>query len=171
MTPDHVNWAEHYPAYFNVTQQTDDASSSPAAAATTVTATPVTAAAQVRIADVGCGFGGMTVALGEIFPDKLVLGLEIRDRVVDIVKQRISKLRTDAAAAATTAAAGKAKAKTEALATTADGKSYRITNSASPSPPLWAEHAPSYQPTAHAFTYDNIACVKVNFMKVRRVRQ
>ena len=31
--------------------------------------------------DVGCGFGGLTVALAEKFPDALTLGLEIRPKV------------------------------------------------------------------------------------------
>ena len=35
----------------------------------------------VRILDVGMGFGGLTVALAEIFPEKLVLGMEIRAKV------------------------------------------------------------------------------------------
>lgn len=36
---------------------------------------------QVDFADVGCGFGGLTVRLAEAYPDKLVLGMELRDKV------------------------------------------------------------------------------------------
>ena len=35
----------------------------------------------VRHLDVGMGFGGLTVALAELFPEKLVLGMEIRAKV------------------------------------------------------------------------------------------
>jgi tRNA (guanine-N7-)-methyltransferase len=35
----------------------------------------------VRILDMGMGFGGLSVAMAELFPDKLVLGMEIRARV------------------------------------------------------------------------------------------
>ncbi len=35
----------------------------------------------VRHLDVGMGFGGLTVALAALFPDKLVLGMEIRAKV------------------------------------------------------------------------------------------
>lgn len=35
----------------------------------------------VRILDMGMGFGGLTVAMSELFPDKLVLGMEIRAKV------------------------------------------------------------------------------------------
>lgn len=36
---------------------------------------------QVAFADVGCGFGGMTIALAKEYPDKLVAGMEIRQKV------------------------------------------------------------------------------------------
>jgi tRNA (guanine-N7-)-methyltransferase len=36
----------------------------------------------VRHLDVGMGFGGLTVALASIFPDKLVMGMEIRAKVM-----------------------------------------------------------------------------------------
>ena len=36
---------------------------------------------QVRFADVGCGFGGLLVRLSPLYPDKLVVGMEIRDKV------------------------------------------------------------------------------------------
>ena len=43
--------------------------------------------------DIGCGFGGMTIKLAEEFPDKLTLGLEIRAKVSQYVKDRIAALR------------------------------------------------------------------------------
>ena len=36
---------------------------------------------QVRFADVGCGFGGLLVRLSPMYPDKLMVGMEIRDKV------------------------------------------------------------------------------------------
>ena len=35
----------------------------------------------VKFLDVGMGFGGLTVALAELYPEKLVLGMEIRAKV------------------------------------------------------------------------------------------
>lgn len=35
----------------------------------------------MRFVDVGCGFGGLTVRLAEAYPDKLVLAMELRDKV------------------------------------------------------------------------------------------
>jgi len=36
---------------------------------------------QVRFADVGCGFGGLLVRLSPLYPHKLMVGMEIRDKV------------------------------------------------------------------------------------------
>jgi hypothetical protein len=38
-------------------------------------------APRVDFADVGCGFGGLTVGLADAYPDKVVLGMELRDKV------------------------------------------------------------------------------------------
>jgi tRNA (guanine-N7-)-methyltransferase len=59
---------------------------------------------QVDFADVGCGFGGLLstrslpcltllVKLGEKFPDKRSLGMELRDKVAHYVEERILALR------------------------------------------------------------------------------
>lgn len=48
---------------------------------------------QVEIADVGCGYGGFLVTLGELFPDKISVGFEIRVKVSDYVIDRIDALR------------------------------------------------------------------------------
>jgi tRNA (guanine-N7-)-methyltransferase len=45
--------------------------------------------------DVGCGFGGFSVKLATLFPDKLILGMEIRDKVAAYVRERIACLRRE----------------------------------------------------------------------------
>lgn len=49
---------------------------------------------QVTVADIGCGFGGLLVALSPLLPDELILGLEIRTQVTEYVEDRISALRS-----------------------------------------------------------------------------
>lgn len=49
----------------------------------------------VKIVDVGMGFGGLTIALAEIFPDKLVLGMEIRAKVCEYVRLKINAMRAE----------------------------------------------------------------------------
>lgn len=48
---------------------------------------------QVEFADIGCGYGGLLVALSKIFPSTLMLGMEIRVKVTEYVSQRIAALR------------------------------------------------------------------------------
>jgi tRNA (guanine-N7-)-methyltransferase len=51
--------------------------------------------AKVEFADVGCGYGGLLVALAPIFPDKYMLGMEIRIKVSEYVQKRIEALRAN----------------------------------------------------------------------------
>ncbi|RWS10278.1 tRNA (guanine-N(7)-)-methyltransferase-like isoform X1 [Dinothrombium tinctorium] len=48
----------------------------------------------VEFLDIGCGYGGLCVTLAENYPQTLTLGLEIRVKVCDYVKDRIAALRT-----------------------------------------------------------------------------
>ncbi|KAM6468702.1 tRNA (guanine-N(7)-)-methyltransferase [Liasis olivaceus] len=48
---------------------------------------------RVEFADIGCGYGGLLVALAPLFPDTLMLGLELRVKVSDYVCDRIQLLR------------------------------------------------------------------------------
>jgi len=47
----------------------------------------------VDFLDIGCGYGGLIVNLSPLFPDKLMLGFEIRVKVSDYVSDRISALQ------------------------------------------------------------------------------
>ena len=79
-----MDWSPYYPAFV-----TPD-SNSPTAPDHTIKPLikPVT------IADIGCGFGGLLVALSPLLPDELILGLEIRTQVTQYVEDRISALRS-----------------------------------------------------------------------------
>jgi len=52
-----------------------------------------TATKRVAFCDVGCGYGGLSMSLAEMFPHDLTLGIEIRPKVVEYVEQRIQKQR------------------------------------------------------------------------------
>jgi tRNA (guanine-N7-)-methyltransferase len=43
--------------------------------------------------DLGCGFGGVTVALAALLPEQLSVGVEIRRKVVEYVAERIAALQ------------------------------------------------------------------------------
>ncbi|XP_071725030.1 tRNA (guanine-N(7)-)-methyltransferase [Rutidosis leptorrhynchoides] len=48
---------------------------------------------KIQFADIGCGFGGLLIGLSTIFPETLMIGMEIRDKVTEYVKERIIALR------------------------------------------------------------------------------
>lgn len=65
-----MDWTPHYPAQVPLTDK------------------------KVTIADIGCGFGGLMFSLAPLFPDQLILGMEIRIQVTEFVHQKISALRS-----------------------------------------------------------------------------
>ncbi|KAL7746975.1 tRNA (guanine-N(7)-)-methyltransferase (tRNA(m7G46)-methyltransferase) [Sorochytrium milnesiophthora] len=77
VSPAEMDWSKHYPVFFGA----DNAISS----------TRGTAA--VEFADIGCGYGGLLVDLAPLYPNTLMLGMEIRVKVQEYVYRRIKALR------------------------------------------------------------------------------
>ncbi|KAI0977913.1 hypothetical protein GJ496_009528 [Pomphorhynchus laevis] len=48
---------------------------------------------KVTMIDIGCGYGGLLFALSKMYPEDLILGVEIRLKVQDYVVQRIHHMR------------------------------------------------------------------------------
>ncbi|CAI5440833.1 unnamed protein product [Caenorhabditis angaria] len=48
---------------------------------------------KVEFADVGCGYGGLLMRLSPLFPDVLMVGMEIRVKVSDFVQEKVKALR------------------------------------------------------------------------------
>lgn len=48
---------------------------------------------KIEFADIGCGFGGLLISLATLFPETLMIGMELRDKVTEYVKERIVALR------------------------------------------------------------------------------
>ncbi|OAX36504.1 putative methyltransferase [Rhizopogon vinicolor AM-OR11-026] len=71
-SPAEYDWSTHYPAFAGSGK------------------TPA-------FADIGCGFGGLLITLAPLFPDTLMLGLEIRVQVTQYVHDRIAALRATSA--------------------------------------------------------------------------
>ncbi|KAI8870630.1 putative methyltransferase [Ramicandelaber brevisporus] len=69
VTPAHMNWSPYYPSVSDFDTR------------------------QVEFADIGCGYGGLLIALAPLFPEKLVIGMEIRPKVQEYVAHRIDALR------------------------------------------------------------------------------
>ncbi|KAJ5679415.1 tRNA (guanine-N(7)-)-methyltransferase [Penicillium macrosclerotiorum] len=81
LSPAHMDWASHYPAFVNA-----DPSKINLGGSRQLTK-------DVEIVDIGCGFGGLLVGLAPLLPDTLMVGMEIRISVLDYVRSRIQALR------------------------------------------------------------------------------
>lgn len=79
VSPAEMEWSALYPSFFPPSSGSDEAVSA--------------AKPEVEFADIGCGYGGLLVKLSPMFPTTLMLGLEIRVKVSDYVKERITALR------------------------------------------------------------------------------
>lgn len=71
LQPNEYSWETHYPYYAKDNSK------------------------KVEFADIGCGYGGLLVDLAPLFPDTLILGMEIRTKVEEYVSHRILVLRKE----------------------------------------------------------------------------
>ncbi|GAA5973530.1 hypothetical protein JCM11641_007101 [Rhodosporidiobolus odoratus] len=80
LSPAHMDWSTHFPTFFDAPKQEGEGSG-------------LGKGKKVEFADVGCGFGGLSVSLAPLFPETLMLGLEIRVQVTHYVEDKIRALR------------------------------------------------------------------------------
>ncbi|KPI46030.1 tRNA (guanine-N(7)-)-methyltransferase [Cyphellophora attinorum] len=101
--PEEMDWSIHYPAFFPSAKSSNpaDEPSNRPVLDTSTPSRPENQSAQLTptaphptIADVGCGFGGLLIALAPLFPNSLILGLELRHQVLSYVHSRITALRS-----------------------------------------------------------------------------
>jgi tRNA (guanine-N7-)-methyltransferase len=71
--PDKMDWSTHYPEFKNKGSD----------------------GLRPEVLDIGCGFGGLTIALATLLPTKTILGLEIRAKVTEYVRLRIVASRKE----------------------------------------------------------------------------
>jgi tRNA (guanine-N7-)-methyltransferase len=83
--PDLFDWTEeHYPEHPSLAQDNDMSGFN-----------SQSAAIRPDVLDVGCGFGGLTMALSPALPNNTILGLEIRAKVTEYVRLRIVAQRKE----------------------------------------------------------------------------
>ncbi|XP_053986925.1 tRNA (guanine-N(7)-)-methyltransferase isoform X2 [Hylaeus anthracinus] len=75
-----MDWSSLYPYYFPIDKVESNETN--------------TQQKCVEFADIGCGYGGLLVTLSPMFPDSLIIGMEIRVKVSDYVTDRIIALRS-----------------------------------------------------------------------------
>jgi len=106
------------------------------------------AAPRVTVADVGCGFGGLLTRLSPLTPrGELLVGLELRSKVCDYVRQRAAVARARALAEQEERGAGGEEAEaTKAEATKAEATTTTTTTAKDPPPPPPSTTTPSPSP-------------------------
>eukprot|EP01066_Platyproteum_vivax_P020050 Platyproteum_vivax@DN7831_c0_g1_i1.p1 len=101
LNPDCVNWAVHYPAHFGLHSHYNEASlklnTSDCPIEYQLEAADVNGSSSrsATILDIGCGYGGLLFFLARHFPDDLILGMEIRQKVTNYVGRRILAARAE----------------------------------------------------------------------------
>ncbi|CAK9047619.1 unnamed protein product [Durusdinium trenchii] len=102
VSPDHVDWSVHFPKFFPSDGKDElllNTSEYPIQYPQTSVRPECSGKAgchQVRFLDVGCGFGGLLMALSPKYPNTLMLGMEIREQVTNYVGKRIQAMRQGA---------------------------------------------------------------------------
>lgn len=124
---------------------------------------------RVEIADIGCGFGGLLFALAPLFPETLILGLEIRTSVTAFVQEKIKALRVQhlqlqqQEAKPEQPVVPSARPGAKPSSTTDQDDTVHLQqqqNEQDPSNITAAEAA-----AATTATYNNVACLRANTMK------
>ncbi|MCJ1311462.1 tRNA (guanine-N(7)-)-methyltransferase (tRNA(m7G46)-methyltransferase) [Agyrium rufum] len=130
--PSAMDWSKYYPAF--ASPSVEQSLGNPNLEGPH----PMPLTKDITVADIGCGFGGLLVALARKLPNDLLLGLEIRTQVTEFVQDRIKALRNQ---------------HKPASLTTADADTPMHTTSNTITSPL------------SSLPYQNIACIRANTMK------
>lgn len=91
-----VDWKGHYPLFYNGSQEDNEKAYCNTVEHPSFYEHPRTYplnGTNVSIIDVGCGYGGLLFGLAPLFPDKLILGMEIRDKLVNFVSEKVRGYR------------------------------------------------------------------------------
>ncbi|KAL4934803.1 hypothetical protein BDV06DRAFT_217867 [Aspergillus oleicola] len=147
LTPAHMDWATHFPAFVN-----PDPKQTNAAGARKLLK-------DVEVVDIGCGFGGLLVGLAPVLPDTLMVGMEIRVQVSEYLKNRISALRSQQAHLLATSSSSFASTP---ISTPAPAPANPSTPSTTQDPTDDSESFPS---TLIPGGYKNITAIRANTMK------
>ncbi|KAI8025288.1 tRNA (guanine-N(7)-)-methyltransferase [Camellia lanceoleosa] len=70
ITPCNVDYSLHFPQLFPSCDQFDNLK-------------------KIQFPDIGCGFGGLLISLSTLFPNTLMIRMELGDKVTEYVKERV----------------------------------------------------------------------------------
>ncbi|KAI1337060.1 putative methyltransferase [Xylariaceae sp. FL0016] len=94
--PDDMDWSSFFPAFVadDCQHQGQTAEAQPTESTELSSSTePKALTKVVEVVDIGCGYGGLLMALAPTMPNTLLLGMEIRTQVTEFVQDKIRALR------------------------------------------------------------------------------
>ncbi len=96
--PSYVDWSIHFPLHSGHPDNLEDkmfcnTGNYQITYPAPVEAEKYKASVKPDIVDIGCGYGGLLFSLSLEFPNKMALGMEIRDKVTNFVVQKINTMR------------------------------------------------------------------------------
>lgn len=97
-SPEWVDWSIHFPSFFGHKDNMGDKKFAntdlyPVEYSKKPEYTEEQKKKKVTILDIGCGYGNLLLELSKHFPNDLILGMEIRDKVTEFVVDKINALR------------------------------------------------------------------------------
>eukprot|EP00345_Euplotes_harpa_P002700 CAMPEP_0168332192 /NCGR_PEP_ID=MMETSP0213-20121227/8812_1 /TAXON_ID=151035 /ORGANISM="Euplotes harpa, Strain FSP1.4" /LENGTH=272 /DNA_ID=CAMNT_0008336171 /DNA_START=301 /DNA_END=1120 /DNA_ORIENTATION=+ len=97
-SPEWVDWSVHFPAFFGILDNNEDklvanVAEFPACYDKKPEHSEELKKVKVDILDIGCGYGNLLLELSKEFPNDLIFGMEIRDKVTEFVVNKINSLR------------------------------------------------------------------------------
>ncbi|RIB17156.1 guanine-N(7)--methyltransferase-like protein [Gigaspora rosea] len=87
-SPTEMDWSTHYPAFVS-----EESSSELSLNVPIKQVDRPLMKKKVEFADLGCGYGGLLFSLSPLYPETLMLGMEIRVKVEEYVREKIIALR------------------------------------------------------------------------------
>ena len=95
LNPRFSDWSLHYPSFYGIPENNQDkiVANTKQYPLSYEKEDPSLSTKNPTILDVGCGYGGLMFELTKGFPDELILGLEIRDKVINFAGEKVNTLR------------------------------------------------------------------------------
>ncbi|KAK2760832.1 tRNA (guanine-N(7)-)-methyltransferase (tRNA(m7G46)-methyltransferase) [Arachnomyces sp. PD_36] len=143
ISPQHMDWSTHFPAFVD-----PDPTKLTLTGARRLTK-------DVEIADIGCGFGGLLIALSPLLPETLMVGMELRIQVLDYLTARINALRSQRSSAITASSSSPPTQTDTTTTSTPPPAAAAATSTPTPAPSTTTQTSP----------YQNITSIRANTMK------
>jgi tRNA (guanine-N7-)-methyltransferase len=97
LNPAYIDWSFHYPSFFGIQDNRKDQmfANTYKYPVKYLESPSDNQDKYPTIVDIGCGYGGLMFELSKEYPEKMILGMEIRDLVANFVVDKANSLRVN----------------------------------------------------------------------------